>query len=61
MSIAASTPELEEAVRFALTRKADPAVLKHTREESARIRNELRRAHGVMDVAVALVREIRDE
>lgn len=61
MSTIASPVELEEAVRFALMRKADPAVLKHIREEAARIRGELRREHGVMDVAVDLIREVRDE
>jgi hypothetical protein len=61
MSITTSPTELEEAVRFALTRKADPAVLKHIREEATRIREELRTKHGVMDVAVELIREVRDE
>lgn len=61
MSITASTNELEEAVRFALTRKADPAAMKHIREEATRIREELRTKHGPMDVAVQLIREVRDE
>ncbi|MGD0898841.1 MAG: hypothetical protein ABR915_13470 [Thermoguttaceae bacterium] len=61
MSTTTSTTELEEAVRFALTHKADPVVLKHTREEAVRIREELRRENGVMNIAAELVREIRDE
>ncbi|MGD0383891.1 MAG: hypothetical protein ABSA77_10235 [Thermoguttaceae bacterium] len=61
MSIIDTNIELSEAVRFALTRKADPAVLKHIEEESARIREELRRRHGLTNVAVDLIREVRDE
>jgi hypothetical protein len=61
MSVTSSTIELEEAVRFALTRRADPAVLKRIREQARRIRDELRREHGMMDVAVQLIREVRDE
>jgi hypothetical protein len=61
MSIIDSTIELGEAVRFALTRKADPAVLKHIEEESARIREELRKRHGLTNVAAELIREVREE
>ena len=61
MSISSSFTELEEAVRFALTRKGDPAILKHIEEASARIREELRSTHGVTNVAVDLIREVRDQ
>ncbi len=60
MSIISTTAELEEAVRFALTRKADPAVLKHIQEQSARIREELRARHGQTNIAADLIREVRD-
>ena len=59
MSFISTTAELEEAVRFALSREADPAVLKHIEEQSARIREELRARHGLTNVAADLIREVR--
>ena len=61
MSIIDSTTGLGEAVRFALTHKADPAVLKHIEEESTRIREELRKKCGLTNVAAELIREVREE
>jgi hypothetical protein len=61
MSIIDTNIDLAEAVRFALTHKADPAVLKHIEEESARIRDDLRRKHGLTNVAAELIREAREE
>ena len=53
--------ELREAVRFALTYKADPVVLKHIEEESARIREELRKKYGLTNIAAELIREVRED
>ncbi len=39
----------------------DPAVVRRVRERSDRMTEELRRAHGEMNVAVDLIREIRDD
>jgi hypothetical protein len=61
MRIIDTNIELGEAVRFALTRKADLAVLNHIEEESARIREDLRKKHGLTNVAAELIREVRDE
>jgi hypothetical protein len=61
MSIIDTNAELEQAVRFALTHKADAAILKHIEVESARIRDELRKKHGLTNVAADLIREVRDE
>jgi|WetSurMetagenome_2_1015567.scaffolds.fasta_scaffold1286342_1 hypothetical protein len=61
MSIIDTNAELEQAVRFALTHKADAVVLKHIEEESARIRENLRKKHGVTNIAADLIREVRDE
>jgi hypothetical protein len=61
MSIIEKNIELAEAVRFALTREGDPLVLKHIEEESARIRKELRRKHGLTNIAAELIREVREE
>ena len=53
--------DLEEAVHYALTHKVDPAVLRHIQDESARIREEYRARNGVTNLAVELIREVRDE
>ena len=58
------TPEIkaamDEAVRFALTGKADPAVLQRIREDAERVREEVLRKHGVLDIGVPAIRELRD-
>jgi hypothetical protein len=56
-----TTAELAEAVRFATTGKGDPDMLRKIAEQSSRIREELRRKHGTLDLAVPLIREIREE
>jgi hypothetical protein len=61
MSTTTSTVELEEAIRFATTGKADPQILQHIAEESSRIREALRRKYGKTDLAVPLIREAREE
>ncbi len=61
MSTTKGTIELEEAIRFATTGKADPKVLGHIAEESSRIREALRRKYGETDLAVPLIRETREE
>jgi hypothetical protein len=61
MSIIDTNIELGEAVRFALSHKGEPVILKYIEEESARIREEFRKRHGLTDVAVDLMREVRDE
>jgi hypothetical protein len=39
----------------------DPEVHRRVRERGAKISEELRRAYGEMDIAVELIREVRDE
>lgn len=51
---------LEEAVRHALTGKGDPEVLRRIREEADRIREEILRKHGILDIGVPAIRELRD-
>ena len=53
--------ELEEAVRFATTGEADPAILQKIHEDAARIREQLRQKYGKTNLAVPLIREIREE
>jgi hypothetical protein len=61
MSTIEKNVELEEAVRFATTGKADPEILRKIHEDAARIREELRRKYGKTNLAVPLIREIREE
>lgn len=51
---------MEEAVRYALTGKADPATLRRIREEADRVREEVLRKHGVLNIGVPAIRELRD-
>lgn len=53
--------ELEEAVRYAMSGKRDPEVMRRACERMDRMREELRQTHGEMNIAVELIREARDE
>ena len=61
MSTMEKSPELEEAARFALSGEGDPAILRQIDERCARLREELRKKYGLTNIAVELVREVRDE
>jgi hypothetical protein len=61
MSTIEKNVELEEALRFAMTGKADPGALRKIHEDAVRIREELRRKYGNTNLAVPLVREIREQ
>ena len=52
---------LEEAARFAVTGQGDPAILKRIDEQCARLREELRKKYGLTNIAVELIREVREE
>ena len=52
---------LEEAIRHAMTGKGDPDMLRRIHEEAERIRSEVRRKHGVLDIGVSAIRELRGE
>jgi hypothetical protein len=51
---------MDEAVRHALTGQGDPEVLRRVAEQAARIREEVFRKHGVLDVGVPAIRALRD-
>jgi hypothetical protein len=53
--------ELEEAARYAASGIRDPEIMRKAAESMDRTREELRRKYGEMNVAVDLVREVRDE
>lgn len=53
--------DLDYAIHLATTGGRDPEFEARIRAESDRITAEIREKHGVLDVAVGLVREARDE
>ena len=53
--------DLQEAARYAATGIASPEALQRIQERAQRVREELRRKHGEMSVAVSLLHEARDE
>jgi hypothetical protein len=54
--------DLEEVCRQAASGGVpDPELLQRVRERSARVQEELRQKYGEMNVALDLLREIRDE
>ena len=55
------TTELQEAAENASRRVRDPAAMRRACEEMDRIRNDVKRRVGSVEVAVDLVREAREE
>jgi hypothetical protein len=53
--------DLQEAARYAATGAASPEALQRIQERAQRVRDELRRKHGDMSIAVSLLHEARDE
>jgi hypothetical protein len=53
--------DLEHAVQLAMTGKKDPEFEARIQAESEKITEEIRRKHGVLNIAVDLIRESRDE
>ena len=47
--------------RIATGKPLDPDVYRRIRAEGAKITEEIRRKYGVLDIAVDLIRESRDE
>ena len=61
----AITPELvaefEEAVRRAMSAERDPEAMRRAAERMDRMREETYRRHGLLDIGVPAIRELRDE
>jgi hypothetical protein len=53
--------ELQEAAESASRGIGDPEARKEACEEMDRIREEIRARHGVLDIGVPAIRELRDE
>jgi hypothetical protein len=52
--------EMEEAARIAMSNVRDPEVMRQACAEMDRIREEIRAEHGVLDIGVPAIRELRD-
>ena len=51
---------MEQAARLAMSPTRDPEVMRRACEEMDRIREEIRHKHGVLDIGVPAIRELRD-
>ena len=51
---------MEEAARAALSNVRDPEVMRQACERMDRMREEIRQKHGVLDIGVPAIRELRD-
>jgi hypothetical protein len=53
--------DLDYAIHLIMAGKKDPEFAARVQEETRAITERIRREHGVLDIAVALIREGRDE
>jgi hypothetical protein len=53
--------QMQEAVANATNGVRDPERIKRARESMDRIREEIRKQHGVLEIGVAAIRELRDQ
>jgi hypothetical protein len=53
--------DLEKAARCASTgQPADPEFVRRIAEEARKIREEVKEKHGILDIGVSAIRELRD-
>ena len=52
---------LAEAIRYSKTGQADPAILQWIHEQAEQIRQEIYRKHGLLNIGVPAIRELRGE
>jgi hypothetical protein len=53
--------DLEAAARYAAAGVRDPEVMRQAFERMDRMREEIRRKHGVLDIGTPAIRSLRDE
>jgi hypothetical protein len=53
--------ELQEAARRAAAGARDPEAMRRACTRMDRLREEIRRKYGVLDIGVPAIRELRDE
>jgi hypothetical protein len=54
-------PDTEAILERVRGKPLDPVIYKRIREEGARITEGIRKKHGVLNIAVDLIRETRDQ
>lgn len=52
--------EFKAAVEYAKSGKRDPEVMKKAFDEMDRIREQIFKREGILDIAVPIIRELRD-
>jgi len=57
----AALTDLEYAIQLIMTGKKDPEFTASVQAETEKITEEIRSKHGVLNIAVDLIREARDE
>jgi len=57
----ATLTDLEYAIQLIMTGKKDPEFTARVQAETEKVTEEIRRRHGVVNIAVDLIREARDE
>ena len=57
----ATLTDLEYAIQLIMTSKKDPEFTARVQAETEKVTEEIRRRHGVVNIAVDLIREVRDE
>lgn len=64
MSTVESSPnidrELETAIANAISGVRDPEAMRKAAERMDRVREEIRRMHGILDIGVPAIRALRD-
>lgn len=53
--------EMEEAVKNALARHRDPAAMRKACERMDRMREAIFKRHGLLDIGVPAIRELRED
>jgi hypothetical protein len=52
---------MEEAARIAMSNVRDPEEMKKACERMDKMREDIKKKHGVLDIGVPAIRELRDE
>jgi hypothetical protein len=53
--------EIEAAVRRAMSGKRDPEAMRRACEHMDQVREQIRQQHGVQDIGVELIRDLRGD
>jgi hypothetical protein len=53
--------DMRRATELAMSGQKDPAFERRVQAEAKKVRDEILQKHGVLDIGVAAIRELRDE